>query len=139
MTLWIEWLRCVRALRGACQRNQTFLWMAVVLLAWAARPDLLGVTSFVRGSFLAGASYRALLHFFHSRALVVPLLIRVWVKLVMSLFHPVTEAGYRVFVADGLKVTKEGRKMPGVKCLHQESDLLAKPSASNRRVSGALG
>ena len=33
-------------------RKRTFLWISVVLLAWAARPDLLGVTSFVRASFL---------------------------------------------------------------------------------------
>jgi DDE superfamily endonuclease len=122
MTLWIEWLRCVRALRGACTRHKTFLWMTVVLLAWAARPDLLGVTSFVRGSFLAATNYHPLLHFFHSNALAVPLLVDAWVRLAMTLFRPVTEAGYLVFVADGLKVAKEGRKMPGVKCLHQESE-----------------
>ncbi|MFC1642836.1 hypothetical protein ACFL5O_09160 [Myxococcota bacterium] len=34
---------------------------------------------------------------------------------------PLTEAGCIVLVADGLKVAKEGRKMPAVQCLHQES------------------
>jgi hypothetical protein len=33
----------------------------------------------------------------------------------------VTQDGYVVFVADGLKIAKEGKKMPAVKCLHQES------------------
>lgn len=96
--------------------------MAVVLVAWAARPDLLGVTSFVRGSFLAPACYHALLHFFHSSALDLPSLLRLWVKFVLNRFCPVTEAGYVVFVADGLKVAKEGKKMPAVKSLHQESE-----------------
>lgn len=122
MNLWIEWLRCVHALRGACRRKRTYLWMAVVLLAWAARPDLLGVTSFVRASFLAPASYHPLLHFFHSAALDLPSLLELWVKFALTRFCPVTEAGYVVFVADGLKVAKEGRKMPAVKCLHQESE-----------------
>jgi hypothetical protein len=122
MNLWVEWFRSIHALRGACSRRVTFLWMAVVLVAWAARPDLLGVTSFVRGSFLAPACYHALLHFFHSSALDLPSLLGLWVKFALTRFCPVTEAGYVVFVADGLKVAKEGKKMPAVKSLHQESE-----------------
>ena len=52
MTLWTEWMRCAHALCGAGTRHRTSLWLMVVLLAWVARPDLLGVTSFVRASFL---------------------------------------------------------------------------------------
>jgi hypothetical protein len=95
--------------------------MMVVLVAWVARPDLLGVTSFVRASFLDPATYHPLLGFFHSGALPLGPLLAAWVKLAMSLFSPVSEGGYVVFVADGLKVGKEGRKMPAVKSLHQES------------------
>jgi hypothetical protein len=32
-----------------------------------------------------------------------------------------------VYVGDGIKVGKEGRKMPGVKRLHQESEDVSKP------------
>jgi hypothetical protein len=96
--------------------------MMVVLIAWAARPDLLGVTSFVRASFLEPANYYLLLNFFHSSALVLPSLLEAWVRFVMAHFSPVTAGGYVVFVADGLKVAKEGKKMPAVKCLHQESE-----------------
>ena len=39
----------------------------------------------------------------------------------MRLFQPITVGGYVVFAADGLKVPKEGKKMPAVKSLHQES------------------
>jgi hypothetical protein len=95
--------------------------MTVVVIAWTVRPDLLGVTSFVRASFLAGNQYHLLLNFFHSNALVLPLLLEAWVRLALSLFHPVREAGFLIFVADGLKIAKEGKKMPGVKYLHQES------------------
>lgn len=122
MTLWIEWMRCVHLLCGACRRHRTALWMMTVLVAWAGRPDLLGVTSFVRASFLQPAAYHPLLGFFHSSALPLAALLAAWVKLAMSLFSPVSEGGYVVFVADGLKVGKEGKKMPAVKCLHQESE-----------------
>jgi hypothetical protein len=44
---------------------------------------------------------------------------------------PVTsesQQGYRIFIADGLKVPKEGKKMPAVKALHQESQDNSKPA-----------
>ncbi len=128
MTLWLEWFRCVHHLRSACTRHLTFFWMALVLAALAIRPDLLGVTSFVRASFLDPICYRLLLNFFHSRSLVLPPLLEAWVRLAMRLFSPVTEGGYVVFVADGLKVPKEGKKMPAVKSLHQESTDNSKPT-----------
>jgi hypothetical protein len=93
-----------------------------VLAAWAARPDLLGVTSFVRSSFLAENTYRLILNFFHSNALNISTLTNLWLQFVLSSFSPVTESGYLVFVADGIKIGKEGKKMPAVKLLHQESE-----------------
>ncbi len=128
MVLWIEWFMCVHKLRSTCNRRATFLWMTLVLAAMAVRLDLLGVTSFVRSSFLDPNYYRLLLNFFHSSALVLPLLLEAWVKLAMRLFNPVTEGKYVVFVADGLKIPKEGKKMPAVKSLHQESANNSKPT-----------
>ncbi len=121
MQLWIEWFRCIHQLRSACSRSATFLWMALALSALAIRPDLLGVTSFVRGAFLNPVRYHSLLNFFHSKALPLQKLLEVWIKLALKLFSPVTVEGHIVFVADGLKVSKEGKRMPAVKCLHQES------------------
>lgn len=128
MDLWYEFARCVGCLRAACRRKTTFMWMAAVLIAWAVRPDLLGVTSLVRASLLEARCYHLLLNFFHSGALVLPTLVDAWVKLALTLFVPVSEAGYIIFAADGIKVPKEGKKMPAVKCLHQESVDNSKPA-----------
>lgn len=122
MQLWIVLVSCIGQLRGACKHYRTFMWLLVVLVAWTARPDLLGVTSFVRSSFLSANNYRLLLNFFHSGALDIATLTKLWLKFVLSKFSPVTESGYLVFVADGIKVAKEGKKMPAVKLLHQESE-----------------
>jgi hypothetical protein len=122
MDLWLEVIRSGYSFAGACRRKRTFMWLLVVLVAWLARPDLLGVTSFVRSSFLSPAAYPLLLNFFHSGALDLSILTDLWVRFVLGHFSPVTESGALVFVADGIKVGKEGKKMPAVKCLHQESE-----------------
>ncbi len=128
MTLWVEWYRCVRELRTACSRKRTFLWMSLVLVGFSIRTEHLGVTSFVRACFLKSEKYRRLLHLFHSPALKLEVLAKLWVQLVLKLFSLVTFQDHVVFIADGLKVAKEGKKMPAVKSLHQESEDNSKPA-----------
>ena len=102
----------------------------VVLAALCLRPDLAGVTSLVRGLGLSEASYYCLLHFFHSPALDLELLTRLWQQTLQRLFRRrlVRVNGRAVVLVDGLKRPKEGKKMPGVKSLHQESRCNAKAS-----------
>lgn len=128
MTLWIEWFRCALELRQACSRGRTFVWMCLVLVGFCIRVDLLGVTSFVRSCFLRPEKYRRLLHLFHSPALKLEKLTALWTQLVLRLFRPVTCQDHLVLIADGLKVPKEGKKMPAVKALHQESQDNSKPA-----------
>lgn len=127
MQLWIEWFRCVWMLRASCSRQAAFVKMVLVLAGITIRPDLLGVTSFIRAGFLNPAQYRLLLHFFHSTSVNLTSLLQVWVTLAQRLFTPVRAEGHMVFVADGIKAPKEGRKMPAVKSLHQESTNNSKP------------
>lgn len=125
--LWREWWACMEALRPACSRLRTFLWLAASVLGLCARSDLSGVTSWVRTGFLSGDSYRRLLGLFQSTGVDRCVLTRRWIGLVVSRFRLVEVSGHRIVVADGLKVPKEGRMMPGVKSLHQESGNNSKP------------
>ncbi len=127
MRLWHSWFRCVQQLRGACARTTTFGWMTIVLAGMSIRTDLLGVTSWVRTLALKGDAYKRLLHTFHNRGIHIEKLTELWVKLALKIFRPVTFGPYRVCLADGLKVPKEGYKMPAVKKLHQESANNSKP------------
>lgn len=127
VALWVEWFRCVRLLRSACSRSATFKWMCLALAGFSARAELLGVTSFVRTLFLTEKSYPRLLNLIHTPALDLTKLTALWVRLTLKLFRPVTHEGRVVFLADGIKVAKEGRKMPAVKKLHQESGNNSKP------------
>ncbi len=128
MQLWREWLRCVWKLRPACTRAATFLWMVLALVGLCIRCDLWGVTSFVRAAWLQPRTYRRLLHLFHTPALVLDQLTALWSRLALTLFEPLRVGDRLVYVADGLKVPKEGRKMPAVKKLHQGSQDNTKPA-----------
>ena len=103
------------------------MWLSVVLLGLCTRSDHAGVTSFVRAGFLRDAAYRRLLHVFVSKGVCLATLTKCWVGLVLRLFRPIEVDGHLVVVADGLKIGKEGRRMPGVKMLHQESQNNSKP------------
>jgi hypothetical protein len=129
MELWIEWWDRVRQLRPAFRRTRTFVWFAVALAATCVRSDLVGVTSFIRALGLQERYYDRLLDCFHSRALDLEALARLWVRLVLSTLQPFlyTIQDRIILVVDGIKVAKTGRKMPAVKKLHQESDNNTKP------------
>lgn len=119
--LWTVWFTCVQALRPAFKRARTYLWVGIILLGFCVRGDLAGVTSWVRAGFLTPNTYYNLLHVFRTPAVNLGRLTQAWVRIVLTLFHPLEVAGHLVAVADGLKVPKEGKRMPGVKSLHQES------------------
>ena len=121
--LWIDWWNLVCALQPACARTQTFLWMSLCLAGMTVRKDLLGVTSIVRALGLEPACYDRLLDFFHSPALDLDKLTHAWCALLFRLDPGILRVNGRpVLVGDGIKVAKAGRKMPGVKKLHQESE-----------------
>jgi hypothetical protein len=123
MSLWFHWLKAARLLRPACTRSRTFLWTLVVLMALSIRQDVAGVSSFIRGCGLRGACYANLLHLFHSQALPLEQMMAVWTRAALILFGPwmFRVRGRPVLVADGIKRPKEGRQMPAVKLLHQDS------------------
>jgi len=121
--LWIQWWNLTCELRSACARTRTFLWMSLCLAGMTVRKDLLGVTSIVRALGLEPACYDRLLDFFHSSALDLDKLTRAWCVLVFRLDPVILRVNGRpVLVGDGIKVAKAGRKMPGVKKLHQQSE-----------------
>jgi DDE superfamily endonuclease len=126
--LWNHWWNLVCELRSACARTRTFLWMSLCLAGMTTRKDLLGVTSIVRALGLEPACYDRLLDFFHSPALDLDKLTHAWCALLFRLDPGILRVNGRpVLVGDGIKVAKAGRKMPGVKKLHQQSDSNSKP------------
>ena len=114
----------VSQLRGGFSRERTYFFFTLILIAFCIRQDYLGgVSSFVRDAGINCGFYHCLLHFFHSDAVKLDKLTALWNKVVLSILRKFlfTINGKFVFVIDGIKVGKEGVRMPGVKSLYQES------------------
>lgn len=128
MQIWFHWWVIICELRPACSRTRSFFWLAATLAGLCIRPDLLGVTSIIRALGLREVCYKRLLAFFHSTAINADTLAMTWTCLVLKFFPEVLKLnGKIILLGDGIKVAKAGKKMPGVKCLHQESDNNTKP------------
>jgi hypothetical protein len=124
ISLWLVWFDVISELREGCSRTRTFLWFVVNAAAMTTRIDLAGVTSFVRCCWLKEKYYKSLLNNFNGSGVNLTRLTNCWMKLCFRIFaqHMCRVNGRIVLIADGIKVPKEGKKMPSVKLLHQESD-----------------
>lgn len=129
MSIWIPFFAGLWQLRPAFPRLKTFLFFCAAVVAVCTRNDLRGVTSFVRGLFLAPPSYFGFLRMFHCRSLDPGKLSDAWTSIVFKIFssHIVRFQGRVLLAADGLKIPKEARRMPAVRSLHQESSSNTKP------------
>ena len=118
----------LRALRPAFTREATFAWFVVAFAGVVMRQDVYGVSSIVRALSLAPVYYPALLHFFHSTAWTAERLYQHWEDWLIR--QPVVEkaTGRVVVLGDHTKQPKDGRRMPGVTTLHQDSETSSKPS-----------
>jgi hypothetical protein len=103
------------------------------------RSDHLGITSIVRELSLTVNAYPAMLHFFRSEGWHVEGLRFTWLKIVASTSLLIKEAGRCIIIGDGVGQAKEGRKMPGVKKLHQESENSSKGEYIHGHLYGGLG
>ena len=128
LSLWGTWWNAIQLLRLAFSRLSTFMWFATIVAGMTVRVETLGVTSIVRVLNLRPEVYDRLLAHFHSTGVKLDRLTALWSAAVLQLFpSPVRVNGRLVVVGDGVKIPKRGKKMPGVKLLHQESESNTKP------------
>lgn len=123
MQLWLTWWEAIMLLRPACSRWRTFMWFAVCVAGLTVRSEHMGVTSIVRALGLQERFYDNLLDTFHSSAIKLDQMTVLWSRVVLRLFPGLVRVNGRlVLVGDGIKVAKQGKKMPAVKLLHQASE-----------------
>ena len=125
--------------RPLFKRLATFKWFVICVIAMMLRSDQLGVTSVIRDLALAPECYEALIHFFRSSAYSLDVLREQWYRCVLR-NAPLTKCRNRIIlVGDGVKQSKEGKRMPGVKKMTQESETCSKPHFIHGHMFGALG
>ncbi len=123
MGLWHKWLSVVNQLAGSFSRKSTFFWFVIVLIGFTIKFDSIGVTSLARGAGVSSSCYTSMLNFFISTAVNFEKLQRLWVSVIFKCFSGIVRINGRCVIAgDGIKIGKEGKKMPGVKWLHQSSE-----------------
>lgn len=127
------------AFRTCFSRAASFEWFVVVVVGLMVRSDHLGLTSVVRDLALHPRHYESMLHFFRSSAWSLDSLRLAWQKVVLRYAPLLYVRGRVVLVGDGMKQAKEGRRMPGVKKLHQESENSSKGEYIFGHLFGAIG
>lgn len=126
-------------LRPAFSREAPFEWFVMLLWGVLLTTQPAAVTSYLNAVRLGEGYYHQALHWFSSSAFSVDDLCYRWGRWLRE--HPQARhlKGERVYVGDGIKVSKEGLKMPGVKGLHQESEDVSKPEWIRGHYFSALG
>jgi len=121
-------------------RSATFIWFVIATIGFMLRKDQLGVTDVIRDLDLHPRYYESLIQFFRSDAWKLTDLQSRWCQIVGSKTTLLeTHNGKIIEVIDGVKRAKEGRYMPGVKRLHQESETSSKPEYMHGHMFGAVG
>jgi DDE superfamily endonuclease len=120
-------------------RHRTWLLFVMVVLGFIGAAHIEGVSSFCRLWSLQTPGYLALLHFFRSSAWSLTGLLHGWGAFVLSQQQTVTVDGRAVLLGDHTMAAKDGRRMPGVVTLHQDSETQSKPHYFRGHYWGAIG
>jgi len=125
--------------RPAFSRNASFCWFVIAVVGFTMRSDTYGVSSIIRVLFLAPQCYTSLLHFFHSAAWNVTTFLPYWWFWLQrqNIEHRVNDR--IVLTGDHTKNVKDGRKIPAVETLHQDSETSSKPSYFRGHHWGFIG
>ena len=120
-------------------RKATFCCFVVIVVGLMLSTDFAGITSIIRTLGLEPTGYEALVHYFRSSAWTLEAVKTQWMRVVKNSGSLFTENGMPILIGDGVKQSKEGRKMPGVKRLHQESENSGKAEYIFGHMFGAIG
>lgn len=124
--------------RSVFSHKKTFSWFVIIIFALMLRLDMAGITSVIRCFGLHPSQYFNLLHFFHSSAFSVVALCQRWFQILQKMANPLSIYEKNLFIIDAIKTPKAGKKMPGVRLQHQESDDNSKPEYIMGHFWGAV-
>ncbi len=113
---------------GPCfSREASFKWFIIVVFGLIVRLDHNGVSSFIRCFVMAPNHYNSLLHFFKADSWDIQNISNYWIDTIIKLCPAKKIEGYTIILGDNIKNSKEARRMPAAKKLHQQSNNSNKP------------
>lgn len=118
--------------------HPTWLLFCMIVLGFIGSTEMIGVTSFCRFWGLGESAYHSFLNFFRSEAFSLQILIHQWTTFVIAQGESIMVQGRAVLLGDHTYVPKNGRRMPGVVTLHQNSETQSKPSYFRGHCVGAV-
>ena len=125
--------------RNCFSRTASFNWFVITVMGFIVRLDHHGISSVIRWLNLDPSKYTSLLLFFRASSWNLKDIQQKWWQIVQARCPAITINGRHLIAGDGIKISKEARKMPGVKRLHQESDNSGKSPYIYGHHFGALG
>jgi len=130
--------RALGSFRCLFSRSSTWLLFCMVVFGFMGSVDIIGVTSFCRFWEVGENVYNSFINFFHSSAWSLDNLIFYWSSFVLSQGEGVKIQGRIGLLGDHTSVPKDGRRMPGVVTLKQDSETQSKPSYFRGHCWGAI-
>jgi hypothetical protein len=131
--------RILLKFRGCFSRQAAFDWFVIVIIGFIVRIDHYGVSSFVRWLCIKPSRYTSLLSFFRASSWQLKDIMQRWWQIVLACCPLIEIDGRLLLAGDGIKISKEAEKMPGVKRLHQESDNSGKATYIYGHHHGVIG
>lgn len=125
--------------KSCFSRQSSFQWFVVIIVGLMIRSDKLGTTSVIRDLALNPKLYETMNHFFRASSWSLEAIKLKWFEAVKSAAPLYKEDVYTILIGDGVKQAKEGRYMPGVKKLFQESENSSKPEYIFGHMFGGIG
>ena len=111
----------IQEFRTCFNREKTWEWFAVLILGFMLRSGKRGVTQIISVLRLRPELYHTMLHFFRSTAYTVDEIYKRWVVVAGKHGEFLKVSERIVLLGDHIKISKEGRRMPGIEILHQDS------------------
>lgn len=108
--------------RTCFSRKAAFKWFVIFVFGFLVRLDHHGASSIIRWLGIYPNLYVTSLNFFRATSWCLQDLQHRWLEIIISSCSPVRIGGYLVLIGDGIKVSKEAKKMPGVKKIRQDSE-----------------
>ena len=137
--MWNRIEEILEGFRKEFSHKAAYGWLIVLAIGFMIRADKLGVTSVVRDLALRPESYESMMRFFRASSWSLASLQTAWLGIVARQAPLWRYRGRAVLIGDGAKQAKEGRKMPGVKRLRQESETQSKASYIYGHFWGCVG